>query len=90
MTDIVRRTSLRGEVLPKVVVTVRQDGGFDAPWRVFSTAPQDRGRALSQNGKLLGGTWTQACNDADRLRTTHGFHFERPSGLQLPSRTPNV
>lgn len=69
---------------------VQQEGGPDSPWRVYSTDPRDVNKPLSQNGRKLGGTWEQACADADALRVTHGFHFERPSGLWLPSISPSL
>lgn len=84
MSNLPARHTLKGEVLPRVVITVRQVD--DGPWRVFSTDSRDR-FPLSHEGRMLGGTWDQAVSDAESLRASHGFEFERPSGLWLPSRT---
>ncbi len=82
---------VKGEVLDAVTITVDKDPhSREGAWRLFSTASRDRGIPLSQRGKLLGGTWDQAITDAERLRDTHGFQFERPSGLWLPSGLPNI
>lgn len=85
------RRPLKGEVLPKVTIAVSQDPASpDGAWRVFSTDPRDKGKPLTSKGRLLGGTWDEAIRDADQLRATHGFHFERPSGLWLPSASPRL
>ncbi len=68
----------------RVEITVSQDPAGGGAWRLFSTDAQDRGLPISQDGRVLGGTWNKALADAERLRETLGFEFVRPDGLWMP------
>lgn len=90
MTEIERlpfKMEAEAEVMPRIVIEVREvkGTGAQAGWRVFQERAKKYGRlALTDQGRLLGGTFEQAVQDAQRIADENGFLFQRPDGLILP------
>lgn len=88
------RRQLPTEVLPRVEIEVRQTALFSATggvdltelgvgsWRVY---PRGEHKALREKGRLLGGNYSEAVRDAERVAKENGFYFVRPSALWLPT-----
>lgn len=72
-----------GEVMVTVLTVRRWE---DGSWRVYAHGPDlslaQATRPVREGQRVLGGSFDQACRDADRVARENGFLFERP--LRLP------
>jgi hypothetical protein len=89
LSGLPERQAIKGEVMEPTVLTVRK--WHDGSWRVFAHAPDLTARQMASpvsdraaGRRILGGTFQQACTDADRVARENGFIFQRPNERQLP------